>query len=593
MRHSLPAIPLAGPLTLFLLGGVLGLISSYDPALGLPWLVSLFGGAALYAAVCLFGRTPARLALAAALLIVVAAAYAAFLATQYRHLDFDAKFGAVASLGALTSAPFPALSTARVDANAAAAFLGAALPLAAGLALSARRLPRLAFAGAALAIGYGTLLTASRGAWVALAVAGAAWAAGAVWVRSGARSQEPGNREPGARGQGARSQETGDQETRRQGEESPRPSSLVPRHASLVTRRRSIALALGLGAALLAGGLLLSQTPGVQRLLASASARASDRLILYRNSFFLALDFPLSGVGPGVVFGAAYSHFQLLILRPFVGYAHNLLLGIWLAQGLLGLLGFGGLLLASSRLIVRGLRAAGGPPVGLRWGAAVGGLAALLHGLTDAPQYDTAWPAMLMIFGVFGVAVAAARLADDQALQWIRLTPRRLAGAGAAALLLAALLGPRALAAASANVAAAIEARAALSPALADGEREELMAEAIRWADRGLRLAPASAPANARRGRLALMADEPETAAARLERAHAALPASQAIRKGLGYAYVWSGRAEEGAALLSGLDRAEEVARELETWPVAWRERGREDLAVRAERAAALMAVER
>ncbi len=281
-----------------------------------------------------------------------------------------------------------------------------------------------------------------------------------------------------------------------------------------------------------------------------------------------------------------YSRFQLLILVPFVGYAHNLFLAVWLAQGLLGLLGFGALILASARLIWRGLRGEGGP---INWGAAIGCAVVLLHGLTDAPQYDTSWAALLMAFALLGAAVAGARLADARPPIWIRLGRGR--SLALTAVLLVALLfaGPSLLAAASANIAAVLQARSLLEP-LPDHERAALGEAAETWADRGLAFTPASMAAGKRRGLLALTAGDFGAAIRLLEPALDQAPADQSIRKALGYAYVWDGRLAEGIALLKRLDRAAEVQQELDVWPFAWEQERRADLAQRARAAAALWA---
>ncbi|MBC8075761.1 MAG: hypothetical protein H7Y32_06765 [Chloroflexales bacterium] len=92
-----------------------------------------------------------------------------------------------------------------------------------------------------------------------------------------------------------------------------------------------------------------------------------------------------------------------------------------------------------------------------------------------------------------------------------------------------------------------------------------------------------------RRGLLALDDADFATAVMALERALRATPADQSLRKALGYAYIWNGRAPDGVALLATLDRSAEVRAELDVWPYAWNERGRDDLAERARQAASLL----
>jgi hypothetical protein len=324
--------------------------------------------------------------------------------------------------------------------------------------------------------------------------------------------------------------------------------------------------------------------------------RATDRLRLYRNSLFLALDFPFSGIGPGNTFGMAYSHFQLLIPVFYLAYTHNLFLSIWLAQGLLGLLGFGGLLLSSGRLVWRGIlrRKAADPSRSIGLGAAVGLVAVIFHGLTDAPQYSDAWYALLMIFGVFAVMVAAACLFDDRPLQWLALGR---ASRTATVILLTGVLafaGRPLLALACANTAAVLEARSVLGANFNDAERATLHRAAIAWAERGLDFDPNSQVAMKERGLLASALSERDfsTAIRMLEPALSQSPADESICKALGYAYIWQGRVGEGVALLKEIDHAREIASELQVWPYAWRDRGRPELATRAEQAVILMAVQ-
>ncbi len=549
-------IPLAAPLTLFLLGGLLGLPASYDPSLSAPWLLWLAAGALLYVGLAWLAGAAARPALAAALPALAAGGGAGLIIAQYRHLGFDPKFAAVARLGVWLSAPAPALPLPHIDANAAAAFLAGALPLALGLALDARGPARAGWLSCAGLIGLAVLLTASRGAWAALAAVGLLAALG--WA------------------------------------------------ALHLPRRRAVPL--GLFAALAAtglGGLLLASQPGAAGALA---LRAADRLAVYRNDLFLALDLPFSGIGPGATFGEVYSRLQLLIQVPFIGYAHNVFLGAWLAQGLLGLLGLLGLALGGLARIARRLRAGAGS---LAWGAALGAATPLLHGLTDAPQYDTAWTALLMAFALLAVAVQEPRTghitAETQRTQNVKdsasLRPLRLCGAFGNSklktqnsklpvlilLVALALLARPVGAVACANAAALLRTHALLRSGLDGPGQAALRARAAVWAERGVWLDAGSAAALKQRGMLAFDAQEFEGAARLLAPAFAQRPADQSLRKALGYALLWTGRVGEAAQLLAGLTYADEVREELTVWPVAWRERGREDLARLAERAAVLM----
>jgi O-antigen ligase len=477
------------------------------------------------------------------MIVSVAALAACVLIAQYRYLGFEEKFGAVVRLGRMASAPFPQLSGLQVRQNAAATFLEAALPLAVALALAQTGAARLLAGGGAAAIAWAVLLTGSRGAWVALIAA--AGLSGLVLLRI-----------------------------------------LSSEQLGHVRRPKVLLLVLALAAV----GILLISAANWRRWLASAAQRASDRGALYHNSLFLALDFPLTGIGPGATFGMVYSRFQLLIPDFYLSYAHNLLLDIWLAQGLLGLLSFGGLLLASGRLVWRGLLyGQRGPSHSVGWGATVGCTTVLLHGLTDAPQYDDAWYALLMIFAVFGVMVAAACRADDRPLRWMQPGKSTWLIGVVVAVAAVAFGGRELLALASANVANVLQARSALALHLTNSERDQLHARAITWADRGLRLSHSSAAAQKSRGMLAFDLSEHnfDLAIELLEPALRASPADLSLRKALGYAYIWQGRITEGVAMLESVGRIGEIVGELQAWPYAWRERGRPDLAAQAERAAA------
>lgn len=535
-------IPLAGPLVIFLLGALIGFFVSFNPLLSAPWLIWLALGTALYVAIVLFARTPARADRVAAGLVLVAALAGLVLAIQYRHLGFEPKFVMFALLGELTSALFPRFITASIDANAAATFLEGALPLAIALTMSQRGAARRVWAGCSLLIGYAVLLSASRGAWLALGT-------GAVFALL-----------------------------------------LVARSTTWRDILARLLPWLFGGALLVLALAVVLDSDTMRQLAAAVNERAADRLALYRNSLFLALDFPFTGIGPGATYGPIYSSFQLLILAEFIGYSHNLLLGIWLAQGVLGLVGFGSLLLASGRLIWRGLRAGLYTAVApVLHGAAIGAVAVLLHGFTDAPQYDRAWMALLMIFGLLGLAVAAALLVDARPLTWVRLNRVRTAAVAAVLVAAIVLLWPSLYALGSANKAAVLQARSRLTPGLSPEQRLALHREALHTVERGLTLQPASAIALKRRGMLAMDEQDYGVAMVVLGQALRGLPADQSIWKALGYAYIWNGRVEQGVSLLVRLDQADEVREELDVWPIAWEERSRSDLAQYAREAAVLM----
>jgi len=540
---QLNAVPFLMPLMLFASGGLLGTLVACDPEQSLPWMLTLTLGIILYLGIVTFLRN--RLMSVAVGIGVWSVSYGVLLAVQYRHLGFHEKLGLSVWLGRLTSAPFPDVTPVFIDANAAASFLAPALPLIVGIALSVHGAQRKAWSVGAALVAFGVLLTSSRGAFVALIAAGLLW--GLVRFQQYAQG-------PGAR---------------------------IPRSIwhSLV-----VASAAGIG--LIA---LLVNLPATQDALASAALRAADRLAVYRNSFFLALDFPFSGIGPGA-FGPMYSRFQLLILPTFISYAHNLFLGVWLAQGIVGLIGFVWLLIASFRRTVPALHT----QTPLVQGAAIGCMVLLFHGLSDAPQYDTSWTTMLLAFGLFGIVAAALHQPVDIPARATRQpAPRHRVQIGitiAAVALVLIVSGPHLAAAGAVNYAAWLQSRAMLADELTQKERTTLMHDAVTWINYGLRIAPASPLVQKRLGMLALDLGDYPRAINALERAQPWFAADQATCKALGMAYVWHGEPDRGARMLARLDQASEVREELTTWAHAWHERGRDDLAAYAQRAAEVMA---
>jgi hypothetical protein len=545
MRQVLNSIPFVRPLTLFVVGGVLGTLVSYDLALSWAWLAPMLLGVHLYLGIVTALRH--RLMIVAMILAFWSIGYSAMLAAQYRHLGFSEKLEVAARLGRLLSAPFPDVTPVFIDANAAASFLAPAIPLIAGLVWSTRGAYRAAWGIAASVVALGLLLTSSRGALVALAAASILW----LLVRVQACAHRPGVRLPP------------------------------------FARRRALITGAAV-AGIIASSMVLVQHPLAQDAFASAMLRAADRLAVYRNSLFLALDFPFSGIGPGTVFGQMYSRFQLLIIPTYIGYAHNLFLGVWLAQGIIGLIGFFWLVIASLRRIAPLIHAQSP----LVQGAAIGCVALLLHGLTDAPQYDTSWATMILAFGLFGIT-AATRPSDTPA-HAVESAPQRRPlrswAIAAASIIALAVSAPHLAAAGAGNYAVWLQSRAMLAGGLTHEERSALMRESVVWVNHGLRMAPDSPLIQKRLGMLALDLGDYPRAINALERAQTLLANDQATCKALGMAYVWNGDPDYGAEILAHLDDADEVREELGIWVYAWQDRGRDDLAAYAQRAAQAMA---
>ncbi len=504
------ATDLDPPLLLLLLGALVGLGVAYDPALSRSLFAALLLSLLLYS---LLARLPPSKGRAVAWGVLVVQGLAAwYFISQYAYLGYPAKIGIIHRLGQVTGRLAPNLVFFWPHPNAMATFLEGGIPLAVALALSSRRpLERVGAVLVGASLGYALLLTASRGAWVALVVT--AFLTAALWAR------------------------------RR-----------LPARVGLPLALAVLGLALaGLVVLFLLGP---DRVPGLR----SALARAASRFTLYANSLHLLRDYPLTGIGLGETFPLIYSYDVLLLQVPFLNYAHNLFLAVWLNHGLLGLLGLLWLLVAFLSLLGRGIREGASP---LFWGASLGVVVLLLHGLTDAPQYvDGGW-VMPPLYALLGLAVAAGPRRPATAKAGRRRLQMVLPGV--LVLLLVILTWPFLRATYELNRGAVQEIQADLAPNLTEGEREGLRTAAADHYQAALRAWPEQTMAHRRLGLLALEAGEFEAAVVHLERAWRGDPTHPANRKGLGYAYLWAGRLDEAEPLLRTVPQ---VRQELETW--AW-----------------------
>jgi len=271
--------PLDVPILFFFLSALAGLWPSYDLALSLPLFLMIVGGVALYYLFVNNCTMEQCQRILSAGLLLLGLTVSVYFIIQHEH----------PVMGRI----FPDAWALRLHPNSVATFLEGVVPLALVMAIGERRLwLRVLYGFCAATFALALLMTASRGAWVALALCGIIW----LCTRF-----------------------------RRMGMvfAAVVPISVIVPGAYLVFNNDAS----------------LNSIPIVGTTLVPLFARP-DRLEVYRNSFYLIQDFPLTGIGLSDVFGMVYSKYALLIQVPFLTYSHNLFLEIWLDQGLLGILSF-------------------------------------------------------------------------------------------------------------------------------------------------------------------------------------------------------------------------------------------------------------
>lgn len=532
---------------LFAASALFGTLPAYDPALSQPALAAVLGSTLLFLLTAYLTRTRFIARAVGALLVTAGALFALYFISQFAYWNYPETPTLIQRLGrATTFLPFRYF--AYLHPNGVATLLEILLPLAAALLLSSRRWwLKVMFAIETVILGYALFLTFSRGAWSSVAAAAGLAVALALLLR-------------------------------------------LPRRTAVTLVIGAVALVM----AAAAGILLL----GTERLtfLQSTITAADSRLTLYRNTLYLATDYAYSGIGLGATFGMVYSRYSLLIFVPYLTYAHNLPLAVWLGQGLPGLLALAGIIIVFYRLVYRTLCRA--QPDAVFHGAWLGVTATLIHGLTDARQYvESPWT-MPALFVMLALAAALARLAfaqgddvTDRSQPAVRPYRRRALALPvmAAVILVGAVLifnAPlRALW--HTNRGALDETRAELAPALNDDDRAALNDAAVAAYQTALALDPALPNASRRLGNLYAALGRYAEAVPLLETAAAAEPDYPAAVKGLGLAYVWVGRIDDAAYMLARLDDRQNIVNELNTWANFRSDQNEPELAAYARAAAA------
>jgi O-antigen ligase/Flp pilus assembly protein TadD len=539
-----PLLPLNLFMLLFALSAVTGVWPAYDPSLSTGALVTILFGIALYFALAYLARSATAIRAAAVASLIVAVAFGLYFILQCGHQDYPEKGGIIARLGKLTTllpdlggfSPFP---------NAAATFLEVAVPLGIALTLSSRiRSSRIALAVGALIVAYAVFLTASRGSWLALAATGGIAVALVLLAR-------------------------------------------LPRRAATVV------IGIGLVAIVVAFVAIVVLGPDRLPFLSSTFSRATDRGRLYQNSLYLAGDYAFTGAGLGDIFPMVYSRYGLLLQVPFLSYAHNLPLSVWLNQGLLGAIALAALIVTFYVFVYRVGRS--GRATAVFHGAWLGVTATLLHGLTDAPQYATGdrWTTPMMFVGM-GLAAASGRLAlcvmASPEGRDARSIPRVVwVAVPAAVVALVVIIHGPLLARWHTNLGAIAETRAELAEGLTRHQRQDGFAAAIAEYQAALAIDPAQSNANRRLGNLLANLDRFDEAAPLLETAWEKESDNPAAIKGLGLAYTWVGRAQDAAQLFLRLDDPASMSSELYTWANYRLEQNRPLLAAYAFEAAQAM----
>ncbi len=317
-------------------------------------------------------------------------------------------------------------------------------------------------------------------------------------------------------------------------------------------RPAGCAIDIGLASAALAAAalwLLLLMQP--------APPLAGERVALWRNGLALIGDAPFTGTGLRSTMMALATYVYILHVG-YISHVHNLYLEVAVAQGLVGLIAWGFLVITALAALVQARRR---QVVSVTMQATVlAALVALLvHGLVDAGLYASLLAPLL--FAPIGAAWAAGGGAHGAGLE---VRSRRLVGALAplaAVALLFAWPGSRAAWQANLGVVAQTQAELFLytwpewpiQDALRRSPAVEL-APAIARYQAALAVDAANATANRRLGQIALSRGDRTQARQWLEAAAARQPDHPATRLLLGEVYALEGEPARAAALWQPLD---------------------------------------
>lgn len=294
-------------------------------------------------------------------------------------------------------------------------------------------------------------------------------------------------------------------------------------------------------------------------------ATIRHRIELWRNAWFLARDFPFTGAGLGHQSVAAVYNGYFEPRRFCFLHSHNIFVQTHLEQGLLGLLGLAGMVVAS---VVVGRRAlARALPASLRpvaLSAAAGALTLALCGLTELIPFSMV--GLILLFGLLGILTgvagddaASAPSTRGDAAPWPRLTRFVVPAAVLAAVLIALVplgLAPRGVPAAFYRNLGALE----IAHATLASESPEDMQRDLERAERHLghtrELLPADPSAYRLLAAVAVARADPKTALGLVQAAEArAAPGDSHLRFQLGRLYRDAGATDRAIETWSHVDR--------------------------------------
>lgn len=528
---------LNGGVFLFGLTALGGVWVSYNPRLSLPMFFSVLGALGVF---MIFANATLSSKDLSAIIAGAGGVLAFYFISQYSYLNYDTEIGFFPTLGRFTGSIFPAWGHFSPHPNAVATFLVGAFFLAAVCVWQTRNHWRWAWGTVLLLIVYGILVSNSRGAWMGLSVS----------------------------------------------------VILVLILYAKDRWRRVVGIVFGivlgggvglLGIAALTGRI--SELSGIRAL----AAVVGSRWMLYRNSWHLLADFPLTGVGLGDAFAMTYSRYQLLIDVPYLYYPHNIFLAIWLGQGILGVLVWGWIIIQFYRLVWRVEKSTPYNRRLLRFRAGwLAVTATLAHGLFDSAQFSPDHWTLSMLFALMGMSVLVGRRilrgeSEYQAQQW-RTAHRWRIGLsfGALFIIVAMLFSQQIDELWHINIGSIYHARADLNvddprmPAVVS------MAHAQRAFEAVLAMDAENPVANRHLGMVALSQDDFPAAVSYLEKSYAQEYYNQPTIKGLGYAYLWTSQMQPAEALFQRVEFKSRLLEELNHWVWLRNMQNQPDLARRA-----------